>query len=317
MTMGLRLHEAGVDFTIFEKGPEVGGTWRDNRYPGLIIDVPSPLYTFQGCRHPGWRRWMPRPAGDPRLPPGRREPYSGCASGSASRAEVVAATWTGARVGARDGRRGRRALPRRWCSPPGFLHHPRIPAFEGLGDFARRARPFGALARRHRHGRPPRRGRRQRLDRGPARRRTRRQGRAPDDVPADSAVDLPAARLRHPGAVARAARAGPRPQRRAGRGRCVRFADSFVGGASVTTTGAAGSSTGSRRRTFAAVRDPDLRREADAARRVRCASGRSSRPASTRSVQRDDVDVVDGGDRADRPRGRRDRRRHHCTSSTC
>src|SRR3954463_4008701 len=59
MAMGLRLLSAGRSFAIFEKGPEVGGTWRDNRYPGLTIDVPSPLYTFAGHRHPGWRRWMP------------------------------------------------------------------------------------------------------------------------------------------------------------------------------------------------------------------------------------------------------------------
>src|SRR4051812_15527631 len=59
LAMGLRLQQAGDDFTIFEKGSEVGGTWRDNRYPGLTIDVPSPLYTFAGHRHPGWRRWMP------------------------------------------------------------------------------------------------------------------------------------------------------------------------------------------------------------------------------------------------------------------
>src|ERR1051325_9148090 len=59
MAMGLRLQQAGGPFTIFEKASEVGGTWRENRYPGLTIDVPSPLYTFAGHRHPGWRRWMP------------------------------------------------------------------------------------------------------------------------------------------------------------------------------------------------------------------------------------------------------------------
>jgi NADPH-dependent 2,4-dienoyl-CoA reductase/sulfur reductase-like enzyme len=35
MAMGLALQAAGVPFTIFEKASEVGGTWRENRYPGL------------------------------------------------------------------------------------------------------------------------------------------------------------------------------------------------------------------------------------------------------------------------------------------
>src|SRR4051794_18884438 len=59
LAMGPRLGRVGYDFPIFEKASEVGGTWRDTRYPGLTIDVPSPLYTFAGYRHRGWRRWMP------------------------------------------------------------------------------------------------------------------------------------------------------------------------------------------------------------------------------------------------------------------
>ena len=39
--MGIKLQQAGVPFTIFEKAEEVGGTWRDNTYPGLRIDVPG------------------------------------------------------------------------------------------------------------------------------------------------------------------------------------------------------------------------------------------------------------------------------------
>src|SRR3954447_18108217 len=57
--VGRGVRRAGYDFTIFEKASEVGGTWRDNRYSGLRIDVPSPLYTFAGYRPPGWRRCMP------------------------------------------------------------------------------------------------------------------------------------------------------------------------------------------------------------------------------------------------------------------
>ncbi|MEA2348737.1 MAG: hypothetical protein QOG62_2524 [Thermoleophilaceae bacterium] len=52
--MGIRLKAAGVPFTIFEKGGEVGGTWRENHYPGLRIDVPGPIYTYSTDRAVGW-----------------------------------------------------------------------------------------------------------------------------------------------------------------------------------------------------------------------------------------------------------------------
>jgi heterodisulfide reductase subunit A-like polyferredoxin len=40
--MAMRLKKAGiVSFTIFERAGEIGGTWRDNTYPGRVCDVPS------------------------------------------------------------------------------------------------------------------------------------------------------------------------------------------------------------------------------------------------------------------------------------
>ncbi len=47
MLTAIRLREAGItDFTIYEKGDRVGGTWRDNTYPGLACDVPAHMYTY-------------------------------------------------------------------------------------------------------------------------------------------------------------------------------------------------------------------------------------------------------------------------------
>lgn len=43
---GLRLKQAGVPFTIFEKSGEVGGTWYENTYPDCRVDVPSHIYTY-------------------------------------------------------------------------------------------------------------------------------------------------------------------------------------------------------------------------------------------------------------------------------
>ena len=41
--MAIALQEQGVDFLILEKAGDVGGTWRDNTYPGCACDFPSHL----------------------------------------------------------------------------------------------------------------------------------------------------------------------------------------------------------------------------------------------------------------------------------
>eukprot|EP01102_Stenamoeba_stenopodia_P007667 TRINITY_DN2164_c0_g1_i1.p1 TRINITY_DN2164_c0_g1~~TRINITY_DN2164_c0_g1_i1.p1 ORF type:complete len:555 (+),score=129.10 TRINITY_DN2164_c0_g1_i1:68-1732(+) len=49
--------QLGIDsFIVFEKGPEVGGTWRENTYPGAACDVPSHLYSFSFETKPDWSR---------------------------------------------------------------------------------------------------------------------------------------------------------------------------------------------------------------------------------------------------------------------
>jgi cation diffusion facilitator CzcD-associated flavoprotein CzcO len=51
----IRLRQAGrTDFLILERAGEVGGTWRDNSYPGCACDVPSHLYSFSFALNPGW-----------------------------------------------------------------------------------------------------------------------------------------------------------------------------------------------------------------------------------------------------------------------
>lgn len=54
----IKLKEAGItSIRIFEKASDVGGTWRDNRYPGVACDVPSHLYSFSFAPNPDWSRW--------------------------------------------------------------------------------------------------------------------------------------------------------------------------------------------------------------------------------------------------------------------
>src|SRR5688500_17717684 len=51
----IKLQEDGeTDFLVVEKGPDVGGTWRDNTYPGAACDVPSQLYSFSFAPNPDW-----------------------------------------------------------------------------------------------------------------------------------------------------------------------------------------------------------------------------------------------------------------------
>ena len=53
----IKLHEAGfTNYTIYEKTERLGGTWRENTYPGVACDVPSHLYTYSFEPNPNWTR---------------------------------------------------------------------------------------------------------------------------------------------------------------------------------------------------------------------------------------------------------------------
>ena len=51
----IKLRETGYDnFVIYEKSDRVGGTWRENTYPGIACDVPAHLYTYTFEPNPDW-----------------------------------------------------------------------------------------------------------------------------------------------------------------------------------------------------------------------------------------------------------------------
>jgi cation diffusion facilitator CzcD-associated flavoprotein CzcO len=55
--MTIKLREAGItDITILEKKESLGGTWRENTYPGVACDVPSHMYTYSFEPNPEWSR---------------------------------------------------------------------------------------------------------------------------------------------------------------------------------------------------------------------------------------------------------------------
>jgi cation diffusion facilitator CzcD-associated flavoprotein CzcO len=56
---GAMLMDLDLDFEILEKGSTVGGTWRDNTYPGCACDVPSHLYSLSFSQNPDWSRSYP------------------------------------------------------------------------------------------------------------------------------------------------------------------------------------------------------------------------------------------------------------------
>ncbi len=63
LAMGIKLKEAGIhDFVILEKASDIGGTWRENTYPGAECDIPSALYSYSFEPYPKWEyKWSHQP----------------------------------------------------------------------------------------------------------------------------------------------------------------------------------------------------------------------------------------------------------------
>lgn len=133
LCMAAKLRRAGVEnFRVFEKADEVGGTWRENTYPGLSCDVPARFYSYSFAPNPGWssrfapgseiQRYFVRTADNLGL---RRHISFGD--------EVLSATWTGERWRLRT-RRGDDTVDV-LISATGVLHRPRLPDIPGLDSF--------------------------------------------------------------------------------------------------------------------------------------------------------------------------------------
>jgi cation diffusion facilitator CzcD-associated flavoprotein CzcO len=131
---GIELKEAGyTDFTIYEKGDSVGGTWRENTYPGLGCDVPSHLYSYSFALNPGWSHRY-SPGGEIHEYFQRVSKDHGLAPHLRFGDEVT-------RCEFRDGRwqietaSGHRDAVDIVIAATGVLHHPKIPHFEGIESF--------------------------------------------------------------------------------------------------------------------------------------------------------------------------------------
>ncbi len=133
--MAIRLREAGfANFTILEKAGEMGGTWRDNTYPGVACDVAAHLYSYSFARNPAWPNRYAKGADIWRYhrDVARRH---GVLPHIEYNKEVRSAEFTdGAwRLTTTDGREYHADIV---IAAAGRLHHPVIPAIKGAASFA-------------------------------------------------------------------------------------------------------------------------------------------------------------------------------------
>jgi cation diffusion facilitator CzcD-associated flavoprotein CzcO len=130
----IELTEAGItDFTIYEKGDRVGGTWRENTYPGLACDVPSHLYSYSFALTPEWsHRYSPGPEIQAYFERVARE-YDVMGAIRFGE-EVVRCEWPDGRWHV-DTSAGTHDEADVVIAATGVLHHPRMPDIEGLETF--------------------------------------------------------------------------------------------------------------------------------------------------------------------------------------
>ncbi len=135
LCMAIKLLEDGEqDFLVVEQGSDVGGTWRDNTYPGAACDVPSQLYSFSFAPNPDWSMsFSPQPEILAYLRRVARE--SGVLDRFLFDTAVEDARW--------DDDTGRwlvttgagRVTARTLIAGAGALMEPKLPDLEGIGTF--------------------------------------------------------------------------------------------------------------------------------------------------------------------------------------
>ncbi len=135
----IRLREAGIPFTVFEKNPGVGGTWWENRYPGCRVDVGNHFYCYSFEPDPDWTEFF---AQQPEL----QAYFERCVDKYGVRdrirfeTEVVAAQYDEAakrwsvRVRGKDGRE-ETLVANAVISAVGQLNRPKLPDIPGIERF--------------------------------------------------------------------------------------------------------------------------------------------------------------------------------------
>lgn len=130
----IKLREAGItDIVCFEKAGRVGGTWRENTYPGIGCDVPSHVYSYSFAPNPDFTR-MFSPGHEIQAYLEKVAVDHGVVPHLRLGDEVVAATYD-CGVWHLDTARGHRADFDVVIAASGVLHHPCLPDIDGLDEF--------------------------------------------------------------------------------------------------------------------------------------------------------------------------------------
>ncbi len=135
----IKLQEDGeTDFLVIEKGAEVGGTWRDNTYPGAACDVPSQLYSYSFAPNPDWSMsFSPQPEIQAYIR--KTAERSGTLDRFVFHTTLESATWDGdeqcwrIEVSGPDGRRSLTSTT--LVVGAGGLSEPKLPAIDGIDGF--------------------------------------------------------------------------------------------------------------------------------------------------------------------------------------
>ncbi len=131
----IQLREAGFDdFAIYEKADRLGGTWRENTYPGIACDVPSHLYSYSFAPNPDWSH---------RFSPGAEiQAYFERVAREYGVEERIRFETEVTRCAFEDGRwhlelsDGTSDVADFVIAATGVLHHPKVPDLPGLESFA-------------------------------------------------------------------------------------------------------------------------------------------------------------------------------------
>ena len=132
----IALRRAGrEDFAVLERADSLGGTWRDNTYPGCGCDVPTPLYSYSFAPNPEWSHFYAK-QDEIRAYMEDCADRFGVRGRSAFGAEVTSAVWHEEEQRWRIGLKGGEELSARIVlGGVGGLTRPAIPDIPGLEDF--------------------------------------------------------------------------------------------------------------------------------------------------------------------------------------
>ena len=134
----IKLRETGhSDITVYEKADGIGGTWRDNTYPGVACDVPSHLYSYSFELNPSWSHVF-SPGAEIRTYFEDVAERHGVHDLIRFGDEVTACTFDDGRWRL-ETRAGHTDCVDVVIAATGVLHHPRLPDIAGLDTFAGKA----------------------------------------------------------------------------------------------------------------------------------------------------------------------------------